>query len=213
MIKTKIDLKFYIMADRIMNGYPASQSILTRVKESLFIGGPRTIIIKYLYHLRRYSYFLNNHRRNISWNSLLMIWERYRVSKLGIKCGFSIGANSLDYGVILPHYGTVVINAGARIGRFAVIHTSTCIAGGDKNVGEGLYLGTGSQIVGKIEIGDNVTIASHSLVNKSFGSNVLLVGSPADIKKNDYSTWYERDGAEYVARVKSVLQLKEIFYA
>ena len=212
MIKTKIDLKFYIMADRIMNGYPAKKGIIDIIKESLFIGGARSIIIMYLYHLRRYSYYLNNHRRTLSCNSLMMAWERYRVSKLGLKCGFSIGANSLDYGVVIPHYGTIVINGGARLGRFSVIHTSTCIAGGDKTIGEGLYLGSGSQIVGKIEIGDNVTIASHSLVNKSFDSNVLLVGAPADIKKSDYSSWYERDGAEYGTRVKTVLHLKEKIY-
>lgn len=195
-----------------MNGYPAKRGLINTIKETLFIGGARSTIIKYLYHLRRYSYYLNNHGSVLSCNSLMMAWERFRVSKLGLKCGFSIGANSLDYGVVIPHYGTIVINGGARIGRFSVIHTSTCIAGGDKTIGEGFYLGSGSQIVGKIEMGDNVTVASHSLVNKSFDSNVLLVGAPADIKKNDYSSWYERDGAEYEARVKTVLHLKEIIY-
>ena len=38
--------------------------------------------------------------------------------------------------------------------------------------------------MGKINLGDNVSIASQSLVNKSFGENdILLAGMPAIVKK------------------------------
>lgn len=39
MIKTRKDLKFYIMADRIMNGYPARKRMIDLIKETLFMGG------------------------------------------------------------------------------------------------------------------------------------------------------------------------------
>lgn len=39
MIQTKKDLKFYIAADRIMNGYPVSQNIKSRIRESFIVGG------------------------------------------------------------------------------------------------------------------------------------------------------------------------------
>ena len=39
MIKNKKDLDFYIAADRIMNGYPASRSLKTLIKETYVIGG------------------------------------------------------------------------------------------------------------------------------------------------------------------------------
>lgn len=39
MIQTKKDLEFYIAADRIMNGYPVSQNIKSRIRESFIVGG------------------------------------------------------------------------------------------------------------------------------------------------------------------------------
>lgn len=105
-----------------------------------------------------------------------MLWERYKKCKLGVKLGFSIGTNSLGYGVVIPHYGTIVINENARIGNYAVLHTCTCVAGGGKIIGDGLYLSTGSQIVGSLQLGNYVTIAAHSLVNKSFRGNTLIAG-------------------------------------
>ena len=38
--------------------------------------------------------------------------------------------NSLGYGAVIPHYGTIVVNGDARLGNYCVLHTSTCIAGG-----------------------------------------------------------------------------------
>lgn len=86
----------------------------------------------------------------------------------GMQLGLSIGHNSLGYGVIIPHYGTIVVNGEAAIGNFAVLHSFTCIAG-KKTIGNYLYLSTGSQITGDIVLGDGVTVSALSLVNKSAG--------------------------------------------
>ena len=142
---------------------------------------------------------------------LLLLWHR-RWNKLSQKLGYSIGPNSLGYGAVLPHHGTIVVNENALIGNFAVLHTSTCIAGGEKQIGNYFYLSSGSQVVGSLVLGDNVSIAAHSLVNKSFGDNVLLVGSPAIVKKEDYQAWYIRDGEKYMERVNRVLKLKKEIY-
>lgn len=212
MIQNKQDLAFYIAADRIMNGYPAKCSLLSKIKETKVIGGGKTIIMNYLSHLRRYAYYYNAHKRTFSWNSVMMAYEHYKVAKLGIKCGFSIGHNSIGYGVVIPHYGTIVVNDNARIGNFAVLHTCTCIAGGNKVIGDGLYLSTGSQIVGSLKLGDGVTVAAHSLVNKSFDNNILLAGAPCVVKNGNYSVWYVRDGEEYINRVELVNQVRKEIY-
>lgn len=52
-----------------------------------------------------------------------------------------------------------------------------------KNIGDGLYLSTGSQIVGNVKIGDNVTVATHSLVLSDCVANTLVAGSPSIVKK------------------------------
>ncbi len=90
MIESKRDLNFYIMADRIMNGYLPQKNMISRIKETMMIGGAKVIIIKYLYHLRRYAYFYNNH--NLSFcHKLMMVYEHYMLAKYAIKTGFSIG--------------------------------------------------------------------------------------------------------------------------
>lgn len=199
MIQSKKDLKFYIAADRIMNGYPACRSFMTLLKETFVIGGGRTIVIKYLRHLRKYAYYYNTRKRMLSWKTIMMAYEHYKVAKLGVECGFSIGQNSLGYGAVIPHYGTIVINSEARIGNYAVIHTSTCVAGGNKTIGDGFYLSTGCQVVGSVRIGKGVTVAAHSLVNKSFEDNVLIAGAPAIVKRIEQPVWYdtERDRAHF----------------
>ena len=172
MIQSRRELAFFIEADRIMNGYPPRRSLLSIIKETFAMGGAKVVVIKYLRHLRRYAFYYNT--RNYSlWHKIMMVYEHHRLAKYAIKTGFSIDQNSLDYGVVIPHYGTIVINEASHIGPFAVIHTSTCIAGGGKNIGEAFYLSSGSQLVGVFNIGDNVTVAAHSLVNKSFENNVL----------------------------------------
>lgn len=60
----------------------------------------------------------------------------------GMKLGFTIAENVFGYGLVIPHYGTIVVGSGNRIGNYAVLHTSTCITAGKKNIGDGLYLST-----------------------------------------------------------------------
>lgn len=54
-----------------------------------------------------------------------------------------------------------------------------------------------------------MTVAAHSLVNKSFGDNILLAGSPAIVKRDNYDPWFVRDGNEYIERVEQVKKLKK----
>ena len=42
MIQTKKDLKFYIIADRVMNGFPAKSSLKSKVKD-LILGGGQSV--------------------------------------------------------------------------------------------------------------------------------------------------------------------------
>lgn len=206
MIQSKKELEFYIAADRIMNGRSAKRTLKEMVGDYISSdwGG---VIIRYLCAMRMYAFYANTAKRRQFFQVLRRaIWGR-RFRKLGMRLGFSFGYNSLGYGVVLPHFGTIVVNGEVRVGNYAVLHTSTCIAG-KKVIGDYLYLSTGSQITGDIELGDGVTIAAHSLVNKSIGDNVLLAGTPAVVKRTNYPLWVERDGETFVNRVKKVEQYR-----
>lgn len=116
---------------------------------------------------------------------ILLLINKIRFKKLSLKLGFSIGPNVFGYGLVIPHWGTIVVGDSNRIGNYCVLHTSTCITDNKKEIGDALYVSAGSIITSKITLGNNVSIGAKSLVNKSFNNeNILLTGSPASIKNN-----------------------------
>lgn len=129
-----------------------------------------------------------------------------RKVRLGEKLGFSIGTDSLGYGVVIPHYGTIVVGAKPRIGNYAVLHTSTCISDNKKVIGDGLYLSTGAKITSEIVLGNNISVGANSVVNKSYSDdNAMIAGAPAHFIK-EQEPWYN-DG--YYSRYLQVEALKQ----
>ena len=125
---------------------------------------------------------------------------------LGRKLGFTIGYDTLGYGCVIPHWGTIVVGNNNRIGKYPVLQTSTCISGNGKIIGDGLYLATGAKITSKLVLGNNISIGANSLVNKSFeGDDAMLGGMPAKFIKES-PAWYIRDGFE--ERVNKIEQLR-----
>jgi serine O-acetyltransferase len=203
MILSKKQLKFYIAADRIMSGHPINCS----VKEYLMDIFVPNDILNYLRLMRIVAYYENTKKnRNLS---VKYIYYKRKFKKLGVKLGFSIGCNSFGYGLLIPHYGTIVVNGGIKAGCYCVLHTSTCIGGADKTIGNGFYLSSGSLVMGnEITLGDNISVAANSLVNSSFvESGILVAGSPAK-KIKPSQPWYDRDGERYRNRVNIIEELK-----
>ena len=85
----------------------------------------------------------------------------------------------------LGHFGIgVVINPQAVIGDDCVIAQNVTIAGKDggaPKIGNNVYVGANSVVMGDITIGDNCFIGALSLVNKSFPANCIIAGIPAKI--------------------------------
>ncbi|MUH35437.1 serine acetyltransferase [Zobellia amurskyensis] len=202
MITSKKELLFYITADRILSGVSPKKGVRERLQDII---SPNDIL-KYLKAMRTVAYCVNTKKKG----TFLYYYNLRLFNKLGARLGFSIGYNVFGYGLLIPHYGTIVVNSGTRAGNFCVLHTSTCIGGSGKSIGNGLYLASGSQIMGgKVELGNNVSIAASSMVNKSFKeSNILLAGLPAVLKKETHA-WYKRDGESYERRVESIQKLKK----
>ncbi len=138
---------------------------------------------------------------------LLGIYHYFRFRRLGIKLGFTIGPKVFGYGLVIPHYGTIVVGGSNRIGNYAVLHTSTCISDNGKEIGDAMYLATGAKITSRIYLGNNVSIGANSIVNKSFESNIMIAGSPAR-KIKDTEAWYVRDGESYTRKVQLIEELK-----
>ena len=89
-----------------------------------------------------------------------------------------------------------------------MLHTSTCVTGNGKTIGDAFYLSTGAKVTSKVIIGDNVSVGANSVVNKSFtDGNIMIAGAPAkQIKPMD--AWYIRDGKFFADKVKAIENLK-----
>ena len=202
-IRTKKELRFYLKADLMMNRGKFSWTFAERLHHIV----TPDLIMSYLEAMRKYSYYRHGDTSLFA-RPLKAYWRR-RYSSLGVRLGFTIGEDVLGYGVVIPHYGTIVVGGNNRIGNFAVLHTSTCIAANGKVIGDGLFLATGAKMTSKLVLGNNVSVGANSLVNKSIaGDNMLIAGMPA-VRIKEAPAWYIRNGEDYTERVRQVNDLRE----
>jgi serine O-acetyltransferase len=136
--------------------------------------------------LLRTCEYLKNTKTSILYQ-FLYFFVKYLKYKQGIKLGFSIPENVVGEGLQLPHYGTIVINPRARLGKYCRIHVCVNIgaSGGSKSapkIGDYVYFAPGAKVYGDIEIADRVAIAANAVVAKScLQSDVILGGVPAKV--------------------------------
>lgn len=201
MIQNKKHLRFYLQADMMMNrGY-----FKTPFKIWLQNLLSPDYTMKFLKTMRKVQYYSHC---NVTGGGFFLVINKIIFFRLSRKLGFSIGFDACDYGLVIPHHGTIVVGNTNRIGPYAVLHTSTCITDTCRKIGKGLSLSTGAKITGGEVLGDHITIAANSVVTRSFpGGNALLVGMPA-FKKKGYSDWYSSLTGETKRRVDEVENLK-----
>lgn len=89
-------------------------------------------------------------------------------------------------GLLLPHYGTIVINRRSRIGRnCTILHNVTLAAkGGGSDTGvptvcDDVYLGAGATLLGSITVGSGATIGAGSVVTRNVEPGAVVAGNPA----------------------------------
>lgn len=87
----------------------------------------------------------------------------------GLKCG---------EGLSFPHNGPFVINPGSIIGKFCTIHPQVLIGGdrgkGAPKIGDYVFIGNGSKIIGDCEIGNWVFISPGAVVTKDVPGGSLV---------------------------------------
>ena len=150
--------------------------------------GKRIAGFRYMYYLRKAS----QHKKM----SILGIYYRLIIRKLSFKFGFQIPVTtSIGEGFYIGHFGTIVINGKAKIGKNCNIAHSVTIGQANRGklkgyptIGDKVWIGTGSVIVGNIKIGNNVLIAPNSFVNIDIPDNSLVIGNPAKVINKENPT-------------------------
>lgn len=116
-----------------------------------------------------------------------MLYHRRMMNKYSYKIGCQFGINSLDWGVRIFHFGDMIINDGARIGKNLTIYPGVTVgqtAGNPLNcpiIGDNVFIYQNAMVCGKIKIGNNVVILANSVVTHDVPDNVIVGGIPAKI--------------------------------
>ncbi|MEA1787720.1 serine acetyltransferase [Arenibacter sp. GZD96] len=178
MITSKELYHYYVAQDRLARGMHAP-TLGQSLKQWIYMDPTW----KFQRRLRKLEYQFNT--KTTIFGTLYYYWLEYRYKKLSIALGFSIPKNACGPGLSLPHYGNIVINSRAKIGKNCKIHSGVNIgaAGGEPEapiIGDNVYIGPGAKLYGNIIIGNNIAIAANACVGKSFiEENILIGGIPA----------------------------------
>jgi len=91
-------------------------------------------------------------------------------------------------GLLIPHYGPLVINHAAVIGANCFVHHGVTIGAsgigerrGSPKLGDRVFIGANAVVVGPIAVGDDVMIGAGAVVTKSIPDRAIVVGNPAKI--------------------------------
>lgn len=113
-----------------------------------------------------------------------------------IRRGLEISASTpIGVGLYLGHAYNITINPKAKIGCNCNIHKGVVIGqtnrgkkAGAPTIGNQVWIGINSAIVGNVTIGDDVLIAPNSFVNVDVPSHSVVFGNPCIIKHCDWAT-------------------------
>ena len=149
------------------------------------IRGLRIPAFRYVFYYRMVNLYKSN---SIIWLIFTLLKRR-----CSFKFGYQIPSNvKIGAGLNIGHYGTIVVNEEVVIGKNCNLAHSITIGQTNRGklkgvpvIGDNVWIGTGSVIVGKIIIGSNVLIAPNAFVNMDVPSNSLVIGNPARIIPKD----------------------------
>lgn len=136
----------------------------------------------------RYTYLLrkvSQHRKN----SLALGFYKLLLSKYRFKYGFEISPDArIGDGFYLTSHCSPVIIGPIKMGKNCnVSHCVTIGRGitgarkGRPTIGDHVWIGPGSIIVGNINIGNDVLIAPNTFVNFDVPDHSIVIGSPGKI--------------------------------
>ena len=173
MIQSKADYKHYLEQDRI--------ALYKKTKRPRIAGDE---IWQYERLLRKTEYFMNCHKTPVG--KAVSVWLHFRLRKMGRKlCGFHIPPNAFEEGLSIAHWGPIVVHPSARIGKNCRIQQ--CVTIGATNgqnqaarIGDNVFIGPCSSIIGNITIGSDIAIGANTVVTKSVEENgITIAGAPA----------------------------------
>jgi serine O-acetyltransferase len=106
-----------------------------------------------------------------------------------IVTGISLpAACEIGEGLYIGHFGGIVLAPGARIGHNSSLAQNVTIgsvgapgSGEAPTIGNRVFIGAHSVVVGAITVGDDAMICAGSVVNRSVPARAVVIGNPARV--------------------------------
>lgn len=123
-------------------------------------------------------------------------YYKWKLEHLSRKFGVDfLGNRNIGDGLIIGHWGRIIINGNAKFGNEIMITHGVTIGrdirgkrAGAPIFGNKICIRTNSTIVGNITIGDDVLIAPNTFVNFDVPSHSIVIGNPATIHHKENAT-------------------------
>lgn len=180
MINNKAELKEYLKAET-GDFHPKA---MLRIPFDLY---EQQVIHKYLRILRITEYHINKDHKFRKW------YYVFRLKRKQLRYGVHIPPNCFEKGLSIAHTGGILVNGDCRVGEYCRIHSGVKLVAGANGVpciGNHVYFGVGSCVIGNVKIADGCTIGANAVVCKSFEHRgAVLVGVPAKESKIKECTW------------------------
>ena len=183
MITTKKELKYYLKQDAI--------ALKKSNKKRPSIFGDE--VWKFQILLRKAEFYTNAYRGSKKHYIFHFIYYKLKLHKYSVKLGFSIPINVFGPGLSIAHYGTIVVNSAAQVGKNCRIQEGVNIGAtnGQRSapkIGDNVFIGTGAKIIGDVTVASDVAIGANAVVVKSITEQGTTWGGVPARKISDNSS-------------------------
>lgn len=148
----------------------------------------------------RLRYMIYFRRSQNTKSKIVKLFCEYKLFRLCRKYGLEIKTSTkIGPGFLMGHPYNITVSPMAVIGRNVNIHKGATVGvsrgkrRGAPVIGDCVYIGINSTIVGGITIGNDVMIAPNSFVNQDIPDHSIVIGNPCLIKHKENAT------GEYIA--------------
>lgn len=129
-------------------------------------------------------------RRGV-FRKLWAVGNRIAIKFIEILTGISIGESAvIGRRLVIEHFGSIIVHGRATIGDDCLIRQGVTIGNNSEDdpegapvLGNGVVVGAGAMILGRITIGDGAIIGANAVVIRDVPPGGVAVGIPARVVK------------------------------
>lgn len=180
MIESRVELKAVLFQDS-KNFKSLAKGRLRKIK-SCILANPiseQIHIWNYIKEMRYVEYYEFKKTKHFLY-ILPYLFHLFRLRKESHVTGFQIPPHVCDKGLTIWHWGPIIINPSSHIGENCTLYPGVLIGHkktGEKSaiIGNNVFIGAGTKIIGHIKIGNNVTIGQNCVITKDVPDNCVVV--------------------------------------